>query len=131
MRKLAEFIVNKRWLFFILFAALIVYCAFCIPRVEVEYDITTYLPEDTDTKQALDIMAKEFDSYGTATLLIKNISFDDATELHDEIAGLDGVRMFTFSEDNYKDNCAKFSITFAAASKDNEAKNAFDKTVKI
>ncbi len=133
MRKLAEFIVNKRVLFFILFALMVTYCVICIPRVEVEYDISTYLPEQTDTKKALDIMDKEFVSNGTATLLIKDIPLEAAVALHDEICKIDGVRMFDFdgSDKYYKDGCAKFSITFDGKSSDKRAVGAYDKTVSI
>ncbi|MCH5162515.1 MAG: MMPL family transporter [Clostridiales bacterium] len=134
MRKIAEFIVNKRILFMILFAVAVVYCALCISRVDVEYDISTYLPENTDTKKALDVMAKEFESFGTATLLVKGLpSIDAANELHDDImkeAG-DGITMFSFTANDYKDGNAKFSITFSGKSSDKKAQSAYDKTVKI
>ena len=85
MRAIAKFIVQKRAIFFILFAALIVYCAISIPKVKVEYDITTFLPPKTDTKLALDIMEDEFVTYGTATVMVKNITYDNAEKLHTEI----------------------------------------------
>ena len=72
MRKIAEFIVKRHWLFLIIFAAVIVYCVFGIPKVKVEYDISNYLPSDTDTAQALKIMDAEFAEYGTATVLVRS-----------------------------------------------------------
>ncbi len=85
MRKIAEFIVKRHWLFLIIFAAVIVYCVFGIPKVKVEYDISNYLPSDTDTAQALKIMDAEFAEYGTATVLVKNIDRDRATAIAAQI----------------------------------------------
>ena len=60
MRAISRAIVKGRKLLFLLFLGLIVFSLWGIPRVNVEYSITTYLPPDTDTKKALDIMEEEF-----------------------------------------------------------------------
>lgn len=52
MNKIAKFIVEKRALFFVLFAALIIYAIIGIPKVGIEYSITSYLPKDTDTAKS-------------------------------------------------------------------------------
>ncbi len=132
MRKIAKFIVEKRVLFFVLFAALLVYSAFGIPKVVVEYDITTYLPAGTDTKRALEIMDGEFAAYGSATLIVKT-DLENAVELHDEIAALDGVKNFPFGEgeEYYKDGTAKFGITFVGTDDDAAAVAAYKKTLEI
>ena len=133
MRAIAKFIVQKRAIFFILFAALIVYCAISIPKVKVEYDITTFLPPKTDTKLALDIMEDEFVTYGTATVMVKNITYDNAEKLHTQIKNIDGVKSFSFddSDDYYRDACAKFSITFVGDDEDERAVAAYNATVKL
>lgn len=132
MRKLAKFIVEKRVLFFVLFAALLVYSAFGIPKVKVEYDISTYLPAGTDTKRALEIMDEEFAAYGSATILVKT-DYDSAAELRDAIAELDGVKSFPFGEgeEYYKDGTAKFSITFVGTGDDAAAVAAYEKTTEL
>jgi len=133
MRKLAEFIVRKRWLFAAVFVALIVYSIISIPRVKVEYDISAYLPEETDTKQALEIMDDEFASYGTATVMVKDISYADAEALRTRISALDGVNYFPFgnSDGYYKDGVAKFSVTFAGAADDERSAAAYADMLKI
>ena len=45
MTKLATFIVDKRNLFFLIFAILIIFSAFSRSWVNVENDLTAYLPE--------------------------------------------------------------------------------------
>lgn len=114
MQKLAKFIVEKRILFFILFAAMAVYCVFGMSRVKVEYSITSFLPQNTDTAKALTIMEDEFVTFGSAKVMIRNISYDKAEELYKQISELDGIKSFAFdnTEDYYKDSCALFTMTF-------------------
>ena len=50
VKALATFIVDKRNLFFLLYIFAFVLCFFSRNWVRVEYDITTYLPESTETR---------------------------------------------------------------------------------
>lgn len=133
MKALANFIVDTRKIFIILFAVLIAYCVWGMTQVKIEYDITAYLPQDTDTRQALEIMDDEFVTYGTATIMIRNISYEKAKSLHDKIEDIDGVKSFTFenTEDYYKNSCALFKITYEGDGDDDLSKNAYAKTVEM
>ena len=66
MVKLATFIVDKRNLFFLITIILVIFSMFSRGWVEVENDLTFYLPEDSETKKALNVMEGEFITYGTA-----------------------------------------------------------------
>ena len=59
MKKIAKFIVDKKHYVCLLFVALMVYSVWGMSKVNIEYSITSYLPSDTDTKRALDIMDEE------------------------------------------------------------------------
>ncbi len=114
MQKLARFIVKYRLIFFILFVALTAYSVVCIPKIQVEYDITAYLPQNTDTAKALEIMDDEFVTYGSATVLLKNVEYDAAAALCEKIRAVDGVKSLPFdnSSQYYKDGYAKLAISF-------------------
>lgn len=117
-----------------MFVGLIAYCIFGVTKIKVEYDITTYLPDGTDTKKALNIMAEEFASSGSATAMINNIEADDADKLADRIRDIDGVTSVSFdsaSDGNYKDGKALFGIFFAGSSNDSASVEAYDKMLKI
>ena len=133
MKKLTSFIVDKKNYIIILFIALIAYCIWGMGQVKIEYDITSYLPSNTDTKQALDIMEEEFVTFGTAKIMLRNVSFDDALALHDEIEQLDGVKSFEFhnTEDYYKSSCALFNITFEGDENDELSVAAYNKTLQL
>lgn len=133
MKKLTNFIVNKKNYIIVLFIALIAYCIWGMGQVKIEYDITSYLPSNTDTKQALDIMEEEFVTFGTTKIMLRNISFEDALVLHDEIEQLDGVKSFDFhnTEDYYKQSCALFNITFDGDADDELSVAAYNKALEL
>lgn len=120
MVKLATFIVDKRNLFFLLFIFAIIFCFFSKGWVEVENDVTTYLPEETETRQGLTLMNEEFVTYGSGTYMVTNITFEDAEKLADSLEEIEGVSSVDFdsSEDSYKNTYAKFSITFDGTADD-------------
>ena len=96
MKKVAAFIVDKRNLFFLLYVVTLVFCLFSRNWVEVENDITTYLPDDTETRQGLTVMNDNFITYGSARVMITNVTAQRAQALADQIADLEGVSRVTF-----------------------------------
>lgn len=133
MKKVADFIVDSRRVILLLFVVLMVYCVWGMSKVNIEYDITSYLPQETDTRKALEIMDKEFVTYGTAKIMIRNIPYAEAAELHDKIVDTDGVKSFTFENtpDYYKNSCALFNITFEGNGDDELSASAYNKVVKM
>lgn len=131
MGKISGFIVKRRWIILLIFIAMIVYCACSIGLVEVERSITNYLPEDTDTKKALDIMEKEFVTYGTTRINVSDIAYDEAEELSARIRKIDGVKEVVFdgSEAHYKDRHALISVTFAYETSDARAVEAYNEVI--
>ena len=83
-------------------------------KVKVNNDLTTYLPDTTETRRGLDLMDSEFTTYGSARILICNVTFDEAQKLADQVEKMDGVSMLDFddTEDHYHDMEALLSVTF-------------------
>lgn len=115
MKKIAGFIVDKHK--FIL-AVMLIICAFCaalIPKVEINTDMTKYLPDDSSMSQGLDIMLDEFDTTTTSTIrvMFKDLS---ATEINlfrqqlENIPNVDSVSYVEDSEDYNKDGYTKFVV---------------------
>ena len=114
MVKLATFIVDKRNLFFLITIILVIFSMFSRGWVEVENDLTFYLPEDSETKKALNVMEGEFITYGTAEVMVANISYADAESMLDDLKEIRGVQSISFDDttDHYNNASALFSITF-------------------
>ena len=114
MIKLATLIVDKRKGFYLIFIVMCVFCILSMDRVKVNNDLTTYLPDTTETRRGLDRMEEQFITYGSARILVCNITYDEAQALADEIEAMDGVSMLDFDETDahYHDMEALFSVTF-------------------
>ena len=114
MEKLATFIVDRRNVLIALFLAAAVFCAISRNWVRVNDSITDYLAEDTETRQGLDLMGREFTTYSTASVMVQNISYEQALRLSEQLAEVDGVREVAFDEtpSHYASASALFSLTF-------------------
>ena len=114
MLKLATFIVDKRSLIFLIVIIGIIFSAVAVNWVNVENDLTAYLPADSSTKIGLDVMEREFITYGTASFMVGNISYDEAEALFEEIKQVEGVQMVDFNNttEHYNQASALFSVTF-------------------
>lgn len=114
MTKLATFIVDKRNLFFLFTIIALIFSAFSRNWVQVESDLAAYLPEDSQTRQTLDIMEEQFTTYGSAQIMAANLSQDQAEELKDQIAGVKGVQGVEYGNttDHYNNASALYAVTF-------------------
>lgn len=120
MEKIATFIVDKRNLFFLLYAFALIFSIVATGWVKVENDITTYLPEDTETRQGLTVMNDNFVTYGTARVMISNVTYETAENICSDLESIDGVTSVDFDDttDHYKSASALFSVTFDGTTTD-------------
>lgn len=58
MMKLATLIVDKRKGFYLIFIVLCIFCVLSMNKVKVNNDLTTYLPDTTETRRGLDLMVR-------------------------------------------------------------------------
>ena len=128
MIKIATFIVDRRNLFFLLFGIAIIFSLVSMNWVSVENAMSAYLPDTTETSKGLNVMEEEFITYGTAELLIANISYEDALNISEELEKRDTVSMVTFdnSAEHYNNFSALINITFAYPEDDERALDALD-----
>ena len=120
LEKLSAFIVDKRNLFFLLYIFAFIFCLFSMNWVQVENDVTTYLPDDTETRQGLVAMNENFVTFATAQVMVSNITYETAEEIYDTIVAIEGVDMVTFdsSLDHYTNASALYDVSFAGGNFD-------------
>lgn len=97
LHRASEWIVDHYRLFFIVFAALLVFSAVASGWVKVENDVAAYLPADSETRQGLDIMEQEFQTYGSAKILLRGTDADTAAATAEQIRAVDGVDSCTYT----------------------------------
>lgn len=128
MHKVARQIVERRNLIFLIVVILLIFSVISKNWVSVENDLTTYLPDTSGTRQALDIMDEQFVTYGTADVMVANIGPERAQELADQLAELKGVQTVDYDETtaHYNNVSALYSITFDCPEEDEECLTALD-----
>ncbi|MDO4315094.1 MAG: MMPL family transporter [Oscillospiraceae bacterium] len=118
--QLATWIVDKRSLFFLIYGAALIFSLFSRNWVSVNNDITDYLPESTETRQGLGIMEEQFTTFGSARVMVSNISYEQALPLADRLESIEGISTVDFGDednaedraDHYRNSAALFDVTF-------------------
>ena len=119
MMKLAAFIVDKRNLFFLLLVIGVIFSMFSTNWIQVENDLKAYLPADCETRRGLDIMDDQFITYGTAQIMVENVSMTRAQALWESLKTVEGVLSVDYDEtEDYRNVSALYSITFDYSEKD-------------
>ena len=131
MMKLATFIVDKRNLFFLLVVISVIFTMFSRNWVEVENDMAFYLPPESETRQGLDVMEDQFTTFGTARVMVANITLGTAQALETQLSKLEGVQSIAFDDtsDHYAQASALYDITFDYDEKNEACLDALE-TVK-
>ena len=127
MMKLAAFIVDKRNLFFLLLVIGVIFSMFSTNWIQVENDLKAYLPADCETRRGLDIMDDQFVTYGTAQIMVENVSMDRAQALCESLKAIEGVQSVDYDEtEDYRNVSALYSITFDYSEKDDECLDSLE-----
>lgn len=133
LERIAAFIVDKRKAFYLLYIGFAIFCVFSSGWVKVNDDLTSYLPESTETRRGLTIMEEEFTTFGTNRVMVDNIAFAQADELAEKIRVVKGVKELKFenTDEYFKDGAALFSITYDGTATDEVSLDALDKVKEI
>lgn len=125
---LATLIVDKRNAFFLAYIGLAVFCFFSRNWTVVNNDLTSYLPEETQTRRGMTIMEDEFITFGTAKIMLDNISYSQAEQISQSLEDISGVTSIEFDDtaDHYKSGSALLSITFDGEANDDISINAMN-----
>lgn len=125
-------IVSHRKLIIALFLIVFAGSLVCKQLVSVNYDMYDYLPPDTASTQALNLMDDEYGSgIPNARVMVQNVSIPEALSYKEKLLAVDGVTDVTWLddvvnitvplealddaavEDYYQDGNALFSVTIA------------------
>lgn len=133
MRKVTDFIIEKRNYVLTIFIILSVVCLYLSTKVHINYDLTEYLPSTSETRIGMDIMNDEFPELDTSALnvMFKDLSPEDKNKIKDELENIEGVSSVTYDDsDKYnKDEYTLYEITVDGADDSKNAANVY-KSVK-
>lgn len=131
MKKITDFIVNKRYIILITFIILAIICAFISQKVNINYDINKYLPQNSPTRIGLNIMEKEFKETSSFNLMFKGLKEDEKQDIYNYLNGLDNIYSVDYdeTEDYNKDDYTLYVIT-VDSNKDSETSSNIYNTIK-
>ncbi len=130
MRKLYVWIVNNPKKILIVFIIMALAGAVLQNLVEVNYNMTDYLPSDSSSTLSLELMEEEFTGgIPNARVMVKSVTISEALEYKEKLKNCEGVTDVIWLDDSisvyeplefqdkdlvenyYKDNAALFTVT--------------------
>lgn len=127
-----RWVVDHPKLILAAFSAAFIGCLLCRNWIAVNYDINDYLPAESPSTIALDVMGQEYEGgIPNARVMIKDVSIPEALEYKQRLESVEGVLGVTWLDDvatvtqpldfidqdsldtYYKDGDALFSVTIA------------------
>ena len=134
MRKFTDFIINKRHLILILFIILSIISVFLSKKVNINYEISEYLPSTSETRIGMDIMENEFKEIKSSSLnlMFEDLQEDKKTEIYDELTQIEGVDSVDYDNtENYnKDNYTLYVINVDDTEDSKQASDVYEEVTK-
>ena len=115
MQTLARFIVKFRVAILAVFAVITVASAFMVPRVVVNHDLTTYLPDSLQSKQGLAVMNAEFGESTTFRVMTQGMTDDERVSFAEELSGVEGVTDVAYSAGDDACNSGEYALYSVSA----------------
>lgn len=147
-QRMAKFIINHGKGIEIIFAVACLFSLLVMLFVNVNYDLTEYLPEDARSNIGLQQMKKEFGYPGTARIMLSDVSLYQAKQYKDQLEAVDGVDQILWFdsvgdvyvadqfladdlEDYYQDRYAVMDVTFEEGDTSARTSRAIDQMQEI
>ena len=130
MRKFYSIVVRKRKTVICFFLILSIIRFFMKNMVSVDYDINDYLPDDSPSTVAINILEQEFEGgIPNARVMVSSVTIPQALDYKEKLEAIDGVSAVIWLDDSvdittpfdnldekvvetyYKDNTALFTVT--------------------
>ncbi len=116
MKKLSDFLVDKRFFVFLFMILLMILCIILGNYVNINFDLTEYLPDNSNMKMGLDIMNSEFQENmdsKTFKIMFKNLDNAEIDDILKALSEFDGVSKVEYEvTDKYnKDGYTLFILT--------------------
>ncbi len=129
MKKIAGFIVEKRNIIFAITFIILILSILGMSKVTVNYDMSSYLPDDSKVKAGMHLMADEFGDMSTITVMFDNLSPEEQLSKKDELAQIKNVKSVTYDQNDekyQKENHSKYALIISADTYSDEARDTLN-----
>lgn len=103
MKKICEWIVNRRFVVLGIMTALVILCGFLMLRVETTSDMTKFLSDESSMKQGVDLLKEQFpdmENQNTIRVMFKDVSEKEGDVIFEELEDMKYVSDVTYEADN-------------------------------
>ena len=123
MKFIANLIVKHYKSILTVFILLAIVSTVLLFQVNVNGDMTKYLPESSSARQGIDIINEEFPPASTFTLMFQNLADDRKQAVADDLRGVDGVELVAYDDtgDYNNGDYTLYEITVSGAASTDEA----------
>ena len=146
---LPVFIIERSRAIEIVFVIAVLLSMLAAPFVNINYDLTRYLPDTVQSKAGLDLMEEKFGYPGTGRVMIEDVTLYEAKQYKDKLEKVDGVDQimwldtgtdvfssdafinFNSIDDYYKDGSAVMDIVFEKGDTSRKTSRAIDAMQEI
>lgn len=134
MRKFYSLVVRNPIRLIVLFVLLAALALVCWTGVEVNYNVTDYLPDDTPSTKSLEVLGEEFSGgIPNARVMVRDVTLPEALDIKAQLKAVPGVESVTWLDDAvnvleplevqdadtvetyYKDGAALYTLTISDA----------------
>lgn len=132
MTRISNFIVKYKKIVVTITLLLTVICVFAFFKVDINYNMTDYLPENANSTIALNTLSEEFgEAIPNCNVRVENVTISEGMNIKRQLSELDGVENVSWLDDvadikipleaqdedliddYYSDGNALFSVTIA------------------
>lgn len=116
LKKITDIIVDKRYIVIAVVLIITAGCAFLLPKVNINTDMTKYLPDDSNMKQGIDIMAKDFpdiEENSTIRVMFRDLTDEQKPEMKQKLEHIKNVDSVDYEADSSsynKKNCTLYIV---------------------
>lgn len=100
MNWLTQKILKNKGIIIIIFTVLLGFSVFAIPKVNINYDMVDYLPEDSHSTISIEIMDKEFEKGPpNVRIMLENTNLAEALDYKEKLSKVEGVKEINWLDD--------------------------------
>lgn len=113
LKKVVDFLTKKRLLIFIITIILAIGSGIAMLFVNINKDMTKYLPEDSQMKQGMEIMENEFETTTTNEtfkIMFEDLESNDKQTIFEELSNYEGVENVLYDENSADYNKENYTL---------------------
>ncbi len=132
MKKIVDLIVEKRKLVLILYGVILALSLIGMLNVNVNYDMSKYLPDDSGTKLGMEKMTEEYGDLAIISVMFQGLSEEEQTAVKNEMAQIPNVKSVAYLENDeayHRGDSSKYMVVLSAGTYSEEAREVL-KTIR-